>query len=161
MSGANATRNTSAAVGDLARVLRDLAWTVHRLVPEVAGLDPLPTTELAVLMQVLTTPGSTVTDMARRLGMRHSNVSAAVRDLVARGLVTREPSAADRRVSLLMPTDKAYSEQDSIDSVWSGTVRAAMVRLDPAQVQAIEGAADALAALDHVLRDDRNPRRRN
>jgi DNA-binding MarR family transcriptional regulator len=154
MNGAKGTSNASVEVGELAKVLRDLAWTVHRLVPEVAGLEPLPTTELAVLMHVLTTPGTTVTESARRLRMRHSNVSAAVRDLVARGLVIREPSTEDRRVSLLLPTEKALAEQNSIDTVWSGTVRSAMVHLDPAQVETIEAAADALAALDHVLRDE-------
>ncbi|MBO0855601.1 MAG: MarR family transcriptional regulator [Nocardia sp.] len=139
---------------ELATVLRDLAWTVHRLVPQVAGLDPLPTTELAVLKQVLTAPGVTVTELARRLGMRHSNVSAAVRDLLARGLVVRRPSTEDRRVSLLMPTDKSLAEQNSIEAVWSGTVRSAMSGLNPQQVSALEAASEAMAALDHVLRSE-------
>ncbi len=53
-----------------------------------------------------------------------------------------------------MPTEKALAEQNSIDTVWSGTVRSAMIHLDPAQVETIEAAADALAAPDHVRRDE-------
>ena len=137
---------------ELATVLRDLAWTIHRLVPEVAGLEPLPTTELAVVKQVLADPGVTVTELARRLGMRQSNVSAAVRALAGRGLVARERCTRDRRVTRLVPTEKSLGARSSIDTVWSGTVGAAMSRLAPGQVASIDAASDALRALDEVLR---------
>ncbi|MDN5913897.1 MAG: MarR family transcriptional regulator [Pseudonocardia sp.] len=139
---------------ELATVLRDLAWTIHRLVPGVAGLDPLPTTELAVIKQVLASPGITVTELARHLGLQHSNTSAAVRGLVGRGLVARDPSPSDRRVSRLVPTEKSLAAQESIDTVWSGTVRTAMSRLDRDQVAAVEAASGALQALDEILRTD-------
>jgi DNA-binding MarR family transcriptional regulator len=137
--------------GELATVLRDLAWTIHRLVPEVAGLDPLPTSELAVIKQVLAAPGITVTELARHLGMQQSNVSAAVRDLVGRDLVARESNPTDRRVSRLVPTEKSLAARESIDTVWSGTVQTAMAQLSSEQVAAIEAASDALRALDQVL----------
>lgn len=135
-------------------MLRDLAWTVHRLVPEVTGLDPLPTSELAVVKHVLASPGVTVTELSRHLGMRHSNVSAAVRALVERGLVARERSPDDRRVSLLVPTEKSLGARESINTVWSGTVRAAMARLDPDQVASLKAASEALHALNQVLREE-------
>ncbi|MDR7301495.1 MarR family winged helix-turn-helix transcriptional regulator [Haloactinomyces albus] len=136
---------------ELATVLRNLAWTIDRLVPEVAGLDPLPTTELAVIKYVQASPGITVSELARHLGMQQSNVSAAVRDLVERGLVARESSPADRRVTRLVPTEKSLAAKDSIDTVWSGTIRAAMGRLTHEQVAAIEAASGALQALDQAL----------
>lgn len=135
----------------LATVLRDLAWTIHRLVPEVADLDPLPNTELAVVKQVLAAPGVTVTEIAHRLGMQQSNVSTAVRALVCRGLVARERTPEDRRITRLSPTEKSLAARESIDDRWSGTVRAAMTELSPDQVRAIEEAAPALQALDRAL----------
>lgn len=136
---------------ELSAVLRDLAWTIHRLVPEVAGLDPLPTTELAVIKQVLASPGMTVTELARQLGMQQSNASAAVRGLVERGLVARTSDPADRRVTKLVPTEKSQAAKESINTVWSGTVRTAMAQLSHEQVAAIEAASGALQALDEVL----------
>ncbi|MFI5717960.1 MarR family winged helix-turn-helix transcriptional regulator [Nocardia sp. NPDC051750] len=140
---------------DLPTVLRDLAWTVHRLVPEVAGVPHLPTTELAVLKQILAAPGITVTELSARLGMRQSNVSVAVRGLVDRGLVARSADPADRRVTRLAPTESSFDARETIRSVWSGTVEQAMARLDDHQVAALRSAADALEALDRVLRDER------
>lgn len=135
----------------LATVLRDLAWTIHRLVPEVADLDPLPNTELAVAKQVLAAPGITVTEIAHRLGMQQSNVSTAVRALVARGLVDRERAPEDRRIIRLSPTEKSRGARESIDDRWSGTVHTAMAALTPDQVKAIENAEAALEALDEAL----------
>lgn len=137
---------------ELADVLRDLAWTVHRLVPENAGIEPVPVSELAVLKQVLSRPGVTVSDLARSLGMRQSNTSAAVRGLTGRGLVRRESSPDDRRVTRVVPTEKLLAEREIIDSVWSGTIQDAMARLTPEQIEALEAAVDALRTLDRVLR---------
>ena len=104
--------------------------------------------------QVLADPGVTVTELARRLGMRQSNVSAAVRALAGRGLVARERCVRDRRVTRLVPTEKSLGARSSIDTVWSGTVGAAMSRLDPGQVASIDAASDALRALDEALRGE-------
>lgn len=137
---------------ELASVLRDLAWTIHRLVPESAGIEPVPVSELAVLKQVLSQPGITVSDLARNLGMRQSNTSAAVRGLTERALVRRESSPDDRRVTRVVPTEKLLAEQELIESVWSGTIQDAMARLAPEQIEALEAAVDALRTLDRALR---------
>lgn len=144
--------DTEGAPDNVADVLRDLAWTVHRTVPHVAGLEPLPTTELAVLKHVLDSPGITVTELARSVGLRQSNASAAVRVLVERGLVHREPSPTDRRQTLLVTTDRARSDDAVIREAWSGEVRSALSRLDHADVAVIEAASGALDRLDALLR---------
>lgn len=145
--------NTDASQRTVTGVLRDLAWTIHRRVPDMSDIsDPLPTTELAVLKHLLDTPGITVTELSRRLGLQQSNTSAAVRTLVDRGFVTREPSPADRRVSNLLPTASARAEDEAIAEAWSGTIRAALAALEPKQVAAIEAAAEAMQALDQVMR---------
>lgn len=139
-------------------MLRELAWTIQRLVPEAAGLDPLTNTELAVIKQVQASPRVTVSGLARNLGMKQSNISAAVRDLVERGLVERESNPADRRVHELVPTEKSLADKDAIEAVWSGAVRTAMERLAPEQVAAIENASDALRTLDEVLHAEKHGR---
>ena len=157
MTGTKTSPPADPPIRELPTVLRDLAWTVHRLMPEVAELEPLPTTELVVLKQILGAPGITVTELARALGMRHSNVSATVRSLLARELVVRRPSPHDGRVGLLMPTDGALTNHEAIETVWSGTVRSAMRSLTDEQVRALEAAAPALEALDHLLHTRQQP----
>lgn len=139
---------------DVTTVLRDLAWTIHRRVPDELGLDPLPTTELAVLKHVLDHPGATVGELARQLGLRQSNTSAAVRALVDRGLLSREASPADRRVTRLAVTAEAQSEHEAIAAAWSGSIRAALSHLAPEHVAAIEAAAAALHELDRALHEE-------
>ncbi|UOE20335.1 winged helix-turn-helix transcriptional regulator [Thermobifida halotolerans] len=151
----DADRGTAPGERELAGVLRALAWTIHRLVPERAGVEPMPVSELAVLKQILESPGVTVTELARHLGMRQSNTSAAVRGLVERDLVRREGTPVDRRVTRLVPTEKLLAERERIDTVWSGTIRSAMARLGPEQAAALEAASDALQALDQALRAER------
>ncbi|MER5438422.1 MarR family transcriptional regulator [Streptomyces sp. NPDC002790] len=152
-----AARNHAVEQRRLATVLRDLGWTIHRLLPEVAGLEPLSNSELAVVKQVLSTPGVTGGEISRRLGMRQSNVSAAVRGLVERGLVERERSAEDRRITWLLPTEKSLGAVESIAVTWSKTLRSALSELTPEQADAIESATDALRALDTVLREGPGP----
>jgi DNA-binding MarR family transcriptional regulator len=47
---------------------------------------------------------STVTDLSQRLSLRQTAATELVRRAVAAGLVAREPSTADRRVSILRLT---------------------------------------------------------
>lgn len=145
---------------DVPMVLRDLAWTIHRRVPETVAADPLATTELALLKHVLETPGVTVGELARRLGIRQPNTSAALRTLIDRGLVLREPSPEDRRAFHIVPTDKALAEDAEISAAWTGPVRSAQERLSPEHIAALENARDALAALDVLIRADQSERPR-
>ena len=140
-----------AATREIADLLRDLSWNVHRKAPEITGIDPLPATELAVLKHVLDNPGLTVTELARLVGLKQSNASAAIRTLVDRGLVTRSSSPTDRRASLLMPTEEARAQNEAIAFAWSGPIRAGIARLEEGQREALEAASGALAALSRTL----------
>lgn len=137
--------------GELATALRDLAWTIQRFAPEAAGLDPLPTTELAVIKHIQASPGMTVTELAKQLGLQQSNASAAVRELAERGLVARERDSADRRMTRLLPTEKSLAAKETINTVWSGAIQDAMTQLSLEQVAALEAASDGLRALNQAL----------
>ncbi|MCC3278509.1 MarR family transcriptional regulator [Arthrobacter sp. zg-Y40] len=135
----------------VADLLRDLAWNIHRRAPEITGIDPLPATELALLKHVLDAPGLTVTEVARLMGLKQSNASAAVRTLTERGLLTRSSSPTDRRVSHLVPTEEARAQNEAIAAAWSGPVRAAIEQLDGKQKAALEAASESLGALNRLL----------
>lgn len=137
---------------ELAEILRELAWTVHRRAPERAGVGPIPTTELALLKQVIDTPGATVGELAQALGLRQPNVSAAIRVLVSRGLVTKETSQADRRITLVTATPLGRSEHQAIAASWSRPLQQAIAALSEEHQRVLTGAAQALGALHELLR---------
>ncbi|WP_246213021.1 MarR family winged helix-turn-helix transcriptional regulator [Streptomyces abyssomicinicus] len=137
---------------ELADVLRELGWTVHRRTPERAGVGPIPTTELALLKQVIDAPGSTVGELAQALGLRQPNVSAAIRVLADRGYVVKESSPKDRRITLVRPTALGCSEHEAIADSWAAPIRVALEGLSADHRSAIEQAAEALAALHERLR---------
>ncbi|MBD7920250.1 MarR family transcriptional regulator [Cellulomonas sp. Sa3CUA2] len=147
---------TGSVSADVTGVLRDLAWTIHRRTPQVAGIEPLPTTELAVLMHVLESPGLSVGEVSRQLGLRQSNTSAALRTLGERGLVAREPDPDDRRVTRLVPTERARVEHEAIAEGWAGPIVDALAALPAEQAAALTAAVDALQALDRQLRAQQN-----
>ena len=72
---------------ELSSVVHDLGWTVQRLDPvESLGIDRLPMPELTILKEIEDNPDISNSAVADRLRMQPSNVSAAVRVLVARAL---------------------------------------------------------------------------
>ena len=99
------------------------------------------------------TPGATVGELSQTLGLHQPNTSAALRVLVQRGLVARETSPDDRRVSRIVPTELAATEHRAIAEEWAGSVDAVLENLSPEHRAALERALDALQALDRALRD--------
>ena len=137
---------------ELADVLRELGWTVHRRAPERAGVGPIPTTEVALLKQVIDAPGSTVGELAQALGLRQPNVSAAIGVLASRGLVVKETSPTDRRVTLVTATPRGEAEHQAIAEGWSQPLKDALAALPQENRKALADAADALQALHDLLR---------
>jgi DNA-binding MarR family transcriptional regulator len=137
---------------ELTEVLREIAWTVHRRAPERAGVGPLPTTEIALLKQVISTPGATVGQLAEALGLRQPNASAAIRVLADKGLVTKEPSPDDRRIVRIVPTELGSSEHAEIAAAWTQPLDDAIASLSEEDQAALDAAAEALVALYAALR---------
>ncbi|UDY23464.1 MarR family winged helix-turn-helix transcriptional regulator [Nocardioides sp. Kera G14] len=144
---------------DLADVLRELGWTIHRRAPERAGVGPIPTTEVALLKQVVENPGATVGELAQALGLRQPNVSRAVATLCAQGLVTKESSPTDRRITHVRATDLGRSEHEAITAGWSEPIEAALSSLSEKHQRTLGAAEEALTALYAALRgSDELPR---
>ena len=143
---------TDAGSANLPVVLRELAWTIHKRTPDRTGVGPLPTTEVALLKQVMDAPGSTVGELSAALGLHQPNTSAAVRVLESRGLVVRAPDPADRRTTRVMPTPQGLREHEAISADWAGAVAEAIARLELADRQALEAAAGAMTELTRLVR---------
>ncbi|MBX5487577.1 hypothetical protein MHAS_00543 [Mycolicibacterium hassiacum DSM 44199] len=135
------------SVRELAAVLHGLAWRIARLGPAKAGVEPLPSSELAVLRAIMDAPGCCVSDVAASVSMQSSNVSAAVRALVERGLVDKHQHEQDRRITVLRPTPRALAEREAIEEAVLGTVSAALAPLSPESVAALMNAIPAMREL--------------
>ncbi|MFV0375082.1 MarR family winged helix-turn-helix transcriptional regulator [Microbacterium sp.] len=137
---------------DPAVTLRELGWLIHRRAPDRAGAGPLPTTELALLKQVLDDPGATVSELAAHLGLRQPNVSAAARSLEDRGLVERRPDTLDGRVTRVYATATGRREHTAIADEWTRPVRDALATLPSAHRATLADAEPALRALHSALK---------
>lgn len=150
-------RNDAADTGSdpsLRRVtaaLHQLSRTMRRLGETRLGLDPLPPTEFEVLRVVVEDPGTSVTHVAHQLAMQPSNVSTAVRNLVARGLVLRTPDQHDRRIARLAPTQTALEHRLRIEETRAAALAAALTQLPAADTEALRGAEGALTRLAPAL----------
>ncbi|MBI3226393.1 MAG: MarR family transcriptional regulator [Mycolicibacterium cosmeticum] len=136
---------------ELALGLHDLSWRLSRFGPHLAGLEPLPASELAVLRAVVDQPGLSVSEVAAAVAMRSSNVSAAVRALIDRGLVSKSPHDDDRRISVLHPTPQARTDKHAIDDALSGGVAELLAELPAESVSALLSAAPAIHLLAAAL----------
>lgn len=138
---------------ELAVTLFDLAWLLPRTVgtggPGDAGL---PFSELEVMRLLVRQPGLSVGEVAKALDLQSSNVSAAVRSLVARGLIERRRDERDGRVTRLHPTRKAIAHRDRQEAAWGEELARRLAELPDAERDRLLAAAPALKALADVLR---------
>ena len=138
---------------ELAVVLHDLAWLLPRTIDLEAeiGLEPLAPSELEIMRLLVRHPGLSVGDVARTLGMQPSNTSAAVRALVARGLLHRRPDPSDGRISRLTPTERAQTIRRQREAAWGELLRTRLSRLTRNDAARLLGGVDALQALAATL----------
>jgi DNA-binding MarR family transcriptional regulator len=134
---------------ELAVALHDIAWLLPRKLDPWAevGLEPLPPTELAVMRLLVRAPDLNVGEVARELGLQPSNASAAIRALMARGLLERTPDGRDRRMFRLAPTAEAQALRRRYEGAWGELLRARLAQLPPEDAAQLVGAADSLRAL--------------
>jgi DNA-binding MarR family transcriptional regulator len=154
---------TDATDDDLRRLavaLHDLSRAVRQAQGAQDGPPRLPPTEFEVLRYVAAHPGTSVGGAAAALDLRQSNVSAAVRGLVARGLVARAPDPGDGRVTRLQPTSLAEQHRDPVEEGWARTLAAALAGLSRADADAVRRAARPLARLAEQTRTPPPPPRR-
>jgi DNA-binding MarR family transcriptional regulator len=74
---------------------------------------------IKTLVRLARTDGISMGEMARSIGCDPSYVTALVDDLAAHGLATREQDPVDRRVKIVVVTDKGRALAQEIQSVLS------------------------------------------
>jgi DNA-binding MarR family transcriptional regulator len=143
----NAAPVVDADVQRLARTARSLVWALRRFGEREAGLARLPQSEIEVLRAVEVSPGCTVSDIARFLGLQSSNVSTTVRSLVGRGLLEKRADPDDRRSHRLHQTAVAECNNRLIDEMWIRGVRNLLDGMSPDEAAQLAEAASLLARL--------------
>ncbi|UDH01352.1 MarR family winged helix-turn-helix transcriptional regulator [Rhodococcus opacus] len=131
----------------LAQTARSLVWALRRFGEREAGLASIPNSEIEVLRTVAERPGSTVSEVARFLGLQSSNVSTTVRSLVDRGLLERRADPGDRRSHRLHRTALAERDNRMIDEMWVRGVRSLLDGMSPADAAKLAEAIPLLARL--------------
>jgi DNA-binding MarR family transcriptional regulator len=132
----------------LAVALQDLAWLLPRTIGAAElDRDPLPLSELEVMRLLVRRPGLTVGEVATELGLHAPNASAAVKALLARGLLERRRDPDDGRVARLHPTPRAIAARDAREHGWAGAMRDALRGLDAEDAAALIRATPALRSL--------------
>jgi DNA-binding MarR family transcriptional regulator len=101
----------------------DLLTTVARLTRTHTVKDPavldLSATEITVLRFIDHHPDVSPSAVAAGTGLQRSNLSRALRDLEARGLVRRTPDPADNRQAVLRSTARAAQNLARVRAVWA------------------------------------------
>ncbi|MGV0852619.1 MarR family winged helix-turn-helix transcriptional regulator [Mycolicibacterium phlei] len=103
--------------------LADLLLAVGRILKVRTTADPgvvnLSATEVTVLRYLDHHPGVSPSAVAEATGLQRSNMSRALRDLEAKGLVQRSVDPADSRAVVLQSTKKAAENLARVRAVWA------------------------------------------
>lgn len=130
-----------------AAAVHAMVLRLRRLGERRLGMELLPTSELEVLVHLGNHPDTTVTAVARDLGLQSSNVSTTVQHLVTKGLVERRPDPQDGRRTLLRPTARAEADREQIEGAWAAVIGEFLDDLPADQRSAALAATPALVRL--------------
>lgn len=104
--------------------LADVVMAVARAIKVQASADPavvdLSTTEVTVLRYVDHHPDVSPSTVAAGTGLQRSNLSRALRDLEAKGLVLRKADATDSRQVVLRSSELAAENLTRLRTIWAG-----------------------------------------
>jgi DNA-binding MarR family transcriptional regulator len=142
---------------ELAVVLHDLAWLLPRTIGAAAmQAEPQPPTALEVMRLLARSPGLSVNDVGREIGVQANNVSTAVTLLEERGLLEKRRDEEDGRVTRLHLTDHALEARARRERSWGESMHDAMAALNPTDAAALINASQALRALaEHLAQPER------
>jgi DNA-binding MarR family transcriptional regulator len=139
-------------VRELAVLLHDLSDAFRCDRSDQAQPPTLPAAGWEAMRAIVGTPGITVAQLAVTLDKQVSNISGLVRELTARGLVTRRQDAADRRYSYLYPTDAAIRDKDLLETTWGRHLHAALEAAPAEDAERLLSTIPTLRTLASTLR---------
>ncbi|WP_319458132.1 MULTISPECIES: MarR family winged helix-turn-helix transcriptional regulator [unclassified Mycobacterium] len=111
-----------ADLADLIQALARRISTESHADPQVIELTP---TEINVMRFVDRHPGTSPATVAGAVGLQRSNLSRTLRDLEAKGLITKTSHEGDGRQVELYPTRRAAANLERLQAIWSRLLLAA------------------------------------
>lgn len=130
--------------------LADLLLALSRTISAEAHSDPrvidLTATEINVMRCIDRNPGIAPSAVASATGLQRSNLSRALRELEAKGMVERSADAADGRHARLHPTAVAATNLRRLRSGWTRLLASA-----GADDRHLDATLDLLAQLEAGL----------
>ncbi len=136
---------------DLLAVLGPLQRVLRKRAREDWPLEPLATAQVDLLRAVRLRCGITVGEVAAELRIAPNTASTLTRQLVAAGLVAREPHPDDRRAVRLVLTPAAERRMAAWHDRRQQLLDGALERLSPADRAAVAAAVGPLQELLEAL----------
>jgi len=143
---ASISADKDTAAGLLA-VIGPLQRTLRKRAREDWPLEPLATAQVELLRAVRGRTGISVGEAAAELRIAPNTASTLANQLVAAGLVRREPDPRDRRSVRLVITPAAERRMAAWHDRRQQVLEAALGRLDPGERAALEAAVGPLHRL--------------
>lgn len=112
-------------LADLADVILALARTISTDAHLDPGIVDLTSTEINVMRFVDRNPGASPAAVAAATGLQRSNLSRALRELEAKGMVEKTVSDSDGRQARLHSTERAAENLKRLRANWSRLLTAA------------------------------------
>ena len=129
------------------RLIPSIHRATHRIGLSLARLREHDVTqgEAHILAHLAGGP-KTVGELHRALAHNRSTLTSILDRLQARGLVTREVSAADRRTFVVKPTPHGRIVARSVIKHLAGVERTALAGIPPADIRTVQRVLDAIEA---------------
>jgi DNA-binding MarR family transcriptional regulator len=131
---------------ELADAIIDIAREMRLRSESGTATGLLNQTQSQVMRFVHSHPGCLITDIARRAGIKTTNVSATIRELRDLGFVRTERDAHDGRATHVFATPEADRTLSALRSSWARTLAAATADEQPTAA-AIAATRSTLAAI--------------
>ncbi|MDG4663825.1 MarR family winged helix-turn-helix transcriptional regulator [Mycobacterium sp. 236(2023)] len=106
-------------LADLADLVSAVARALKAHVSTDATVFDLSVTEVTVLRYIDHHPDVSPSAVAAATGLQRSNLSRALRDLEAKGLVRRATDPTDSRQMVLHSTDLAFENLARVRAIWA------------------------------------------
>lgn len=123
--------------GKILEMIFDLVMIFSRSMPFVPEAVEMNTLEFYVFMFVALKGPSSMSEIARKLAVSKSNVTAVVDRLEAKGYLKRVRSASDRRVVHVVLTESGERLYQDILGNLEDTIQTAVSRIPPEDLKVI------------------------
>ena len=146
---------TDEALADLADLVLRVSREIDPNGSSVLDVVPLTGTEVLVLRWVDLHPGTSPSATAEATTLQRSNLSAALRSLVAKGMVDRRVDPRDARLVQLFATEQAAVNIRVLRAHWAGKLRAALGAVEADDPSRVADAIALMSRFDSALRPTR------